>query len=156
MAVLLKSYQPQDAQEIAALFYECVHAIAAQDYTQEQLDAWAPKKIDAEKWCAALQKSETVVAWIQNQIVGFANLQGNYFDRLFVHKDFQSQGIATKLAEHIEKIAVQAGEKEIFVAASHTAKPFFEKREYTVSKKQIVKKGNIELENFLMKKVLKK
>ena len=46
----LRNYQPSDCRETARLFYETVHTINARDYTQEQLDAWAPESRDLEEW----------------------------------------------------------------------------------------------------------
>ena len=57
------------------------------------------------------------------KIVGFEDMNGNgYLDRLYVHKDYQGQGVASAICDELERFA--AG-KTITTHASITAKPFF-------------------------------
>ena len=42
----IRAYTPADCQRTAALFYDTVHAVACRDYSQEQLDSWAPEDRD--------------------------------------------------------------------------------------------------------------
>lgn len=44
--MLLRKYEPSDGDAMAALFYDTVHSVNAGDYTKEQLDAWAPGRMD--------------------------------------------------------------------------------------------------------------
>ena len=67
-------------------------------------------------------------------------------DLLYVHKDFQRQGIATALCDELEK-----GFTVIKTYASVTAKPFFEKRGYKTIKEQEVERLGIKLKNFEMR-----
>ena len=91
----LRPYQPQDLDAILELFYETVHAVNRRDYSPSQLDAWAPKQPDRDRWAQSLAAHYTVVAVAGGTVAGFADLASDgYFDRLFVHKDFQRQGIA--------------------------------------------------------------
>ena len=52
--MLLREYGEEDLEEIVRLFYRTVHVVAAADYSEEQLDAWAPVEADREKWRASL------------------------------------------------------------------------------------------------------
>lgn len=63
----LRNYQPSDCRETARLFYETVHTINARDYTQEQLDAWAPESRDLEEWNRRFLEHRSVVAVDQGQ-----------------------------------------------------------------------------------------
>ncbi|WP_099204880.1 GNAT family N-acetyltransferase [Scatolibacter rhodanostii] len=152
----LRQYKAEDDAEMVKLFQETVHSVNAKDYTKEQQDVWAPKEIELKTWCKAFKESYTVIAESEGKMVGFANLDGNYFDRLFVHKDFQRLGIGAMLAEDIESQAVKKELTYIDVQASITAKPFFERCGYKVIKKQRFKRNNIFMENFVMKKSLRK
>jgi len=78
-----------------------------------------------------------------------------YLDRLYVHKDFQGQGIATIIADELEKYA-QRRDIIITTEASITAKPFFEKRGYKTIKQQSVERKGQTLINFIMEKYLVK
>ena len=42
----LRKYTPSDCGVMAELFYQTVHSVNAQDYTREQLDAWATGEVD--------------------------------------------------------------------------------------------------------------
>lgn len=60
-----------------------------------------------------------VTAKCDQVLVGFATLDGNYIDMLFVHMDYQRQGIAQGLYEILEQIALTKGVSSIY---SHVSK----------------------------------
>ena len=45
-SIALRSFRAEDLQEILTLFYQTIHYINAKDYTEEQLDVWAPQYHD--------------------------------------------------------------------------------------------------------------
>ena len=109
-----------------------VHTVNAKDYTKEQLDVWATRQVDLEKWNQSLQEHCSMVAVDNEIIVGFGDIdKDGYLDRLFVHADYQGKGIATAVCNQLE----QAVKGDITTHASITAKPFFEKRGYKIVKK---------------------
>lgn len=108
-------------------------------------------------WDKSLSNKNTVVVEINGLIVGFGDIDDTgYFDRLFVHKDFQGQEIATMIANKLEKYAKQNGIMVVTTEASITAKPFFEKRGYLVIKQQSIELKGQTLTNFVMEKNLDK
>ena len=153
MKILLRNYKPADITSIVNLFRETVHTVNAQDYSQEQINAWAPKDIDIEKWGDKLLQHYTIVAECNGTICGFGDIDSTgYFDHLFIHKDYQGCGIATGIVSAIENYAKQKGFEEITVAASITAKPFFLNKGYIVVKEQEVEYNGQIFINFSMKK----
>ena len=48
----IRKYQPSDCKTLTELFYYTVHTVNAKDYTEEQLNVWATKQMDLEKWNA--------------------------------------------------------------------------------------------------------
>lgn len=151
--MILRKYRPSDCADMAKLFYDTVHKINAKDYSNEQLDAWASGNINLEAWDASFLEHNTFVAEIDGNIVGFADMDNTgYLDRLFVHKDFQSMGIATALVNELEQSARASGIFRFETYASITARPFFEKRGYIVEfENQVIRKG-ITLVNYKMVK----
>lgn len=148
----IRRYQKSDCEELAKLFYNTVHTINIQDYSVEQLNAWATGQVDLKKWNQSLQEHFSVVAVMGETIVGFGDIdKTGYLDRLYVHGDYQRQGIATGICDCLEK-EIQGN---ITTHASITAKPFFEKRGYKVIKKQQVERQGIFLTNYVMRKVQK-
>lgn len=145
----LRKYQQSDCKVLTELFYHTVHTVNAKDYTEEQLNAWATGQVDLEKWNRSFQEHDSFVAVENGVIVGFGDIdQTGYLDRLYVHADYQGQGIAAAICDRLE----QTVEGNITTHASVTASPFFEKRGYHVIKEQQVERQGIFLTNFVMQK----
>ena len=146
--MLIREYIASDCQQLAQLFYQTVHAVNAKDYTQEQLCAWATGQVDLSAWDRSFLAHTTYVAVKDGVIVGFGDIdKTGYLDRLYVHKDYQRQGIATALCDALEK-----GFCKITTHASITAKPFFLNRGYQVREEQRVLRNGIYLTNYIMEK----
>lgn len=147
--MIIREYRSTDCAETAELFYTTVHAINAADYTREQLAAWAPEQRDLESWNRSLLEHYSLVAEENHAIAGFGDISSQgCLDRLYVHKDFQRQGVATAICNALE----QRIRGNIVTHASITARPFFEKRGYTVVREQQVKRQGLVLVNFVMEK----
>lgn len=153
MDITLRNYNPKDITAVVNLFRDTIHTINAKDYNKEQLNAWAPEYIDADLWSVKLSQHYTLVAECDGVICGFGDMDDTgYFDHLFVHKDYQGQGIAAKIADALEEYAQGKGFAVITVAASITAQPFFLKRNYTVVREQKVEYNGQTFTNFFMEK----
>ena len=146
----LRDYSKPDCAILAQLFYDTVHMVNAKDYTREQLDAWATGEVNLEAWNESFQAHHTVVAELDGKIVGFGDMDEiGYLDRLYVHKDYQRRGVATAICNALEQNSNAA---EFTTHASITARPFFEKRGYTVVREQQVERRGELLTNFVMRK----
>lgn len=157
----VREFRVSDADEILTLLYETVHSINAHDYTREQLAAWAPnlsaeeRQNRMERLRESLSGNSSWVAVRGAIIVGFADITiDGYLDHLYVHKEFQGQGIASGLLHRIEQEAMVHGVKEIRTDASLTAKPFFEQMGYVVLWAQTVSVRGVSMGNFKMIKRL--
>lgn len=155
----VREFQVTDVDQIVTLFYETVHAINAHDYTVEQLAAWAPKlsaderKQRIQRLRESLSHNISYVAVRGDTIVGFADITTDgYLVHLFVHKDFQGQGIASGLLHRVEQEALGHGVKQIRTNASITAKPFFEHKGYVAVCAQTVSVRGVSMGNFKMTK----
>lgn len=148
--MILRNYSKTDCTELAELFYDTVHTVNAKDYTREQLAAWATGEVNLEAWNKSFLAHHTVVAELDGQIVGFGDMdETGYLDRLYVHKDYQRRGVATAICDALER---NTKASELTTHASITARPFFEKRGYTVVRQQQVERGGELLTNFVMRK----
>ena len=88
-------------------------------------------------------------------IVGFGSVNDDgYMHTLFVHKDFQHQGVVTSLYKHLEAYARERGAKRLTSEVSITAKPFFEKQGFQVDEEQKRKANQMCLTNYKMSKQL--
>jgi len=129
--VEIRRYLPSDLAQISQLFYDTVHRVNAIDYSKEQPDVWATGLLNLAAWNESFLAHYTLVAVASNNVIaGFGDItREGYLDRLYVHKDYQGQGIATALCNELEN----AIESDKFTThASITAKPFFERRGYQV------------------------
>ena len=149
----LRIYEIADTEEIMKLFYDTVHEVNIHDYTQEQVDAWAPANMDIHLWIKGLGSKFTYVAEEQGKIIGFGELEANgHIDRFYCHKDFQRKGIGKKILEQLESKARFLEIEKLFLEASITAKPFFESQNFIVVKQQEVERRGQILINFIMEK----
>lgn len=151
----LREYRPGDCREMAQLFYDTVHFVNRQDYTPDQLNAWADGNVDLDAWDRSFREHYTLVAEEDGKITGFGDMdRTGYLDRLYVHRDCQGRGIATALCDRLERWAKQQREVApvITTHASVTARPFFEKRGYRVMREQQVERKGQLLTNYVMVK----
>lgn len=149
---LIRKYCSSDCKETAALFYHTVHTVNAKDYTKAQRSVWAPVCRDLESWDRSLLAHTAFVAVKGNLIVGFGDIdETGYLDRLYVHRNYQRQGIATALCLRLEQTGLY---DKVITDASITAKAFFEKRGYCTIRAQQVERGGIYLTNYRMEKKL--
>ncbi|MDE6397767.1 MAG: GNAT family N-acetyltransferase [Clostridiales bacterium] len=142
----IRRYKNEDCDTVSELFYETVHAVNARDYTAEQLSVWANSADSLKSRRIDLLKQSTLIAEINGVIVGFGSIdKSGCLDLLFTHKDYRKQGVATALCNALEKAFSM-----VKTYASITAKPFFEKRGYSVVKAQEVERCGVQLKNYVM------
>lgn len=145
----LRTFRAEDGPELMDLFYNTVHTVNAKDYTEEQLNAWAPKNRDVNLWTQSLLEHYTVVAEEGGIITGFGDLQlPGYLDRLYVHAAYQGRGIGSAICDQLEA----AASGPVTTHASITARPFFEARGYRVIRQQTVGRSGVTMTNFVMVK----
>ncbi|RZJ61012.1 MAG: GNAT family N-acetyltransferase [Flavobacterium sp.] len=153
--ITIRPALPADLPEIKQLFVETIMNVCSNDYTNEQQRIWAATAENEERWTNALNDQYFVVAERESKIAGFASLaNNNYFDFLYVHKDFQRQGIADGLYEYLERKALDSGTRILTSDVSKTARPFFERKGFKVVSEQTNVRLGIEIVNYKMEKEL--
>ncbi len=145
-----------DIPEIQKLYQDTVLTVNRKDYSQEEVEDWASCGEDASHLCALLAEHRYMVAVNdQNVIVGFTSINDDgYIHVMFVHKDFQRQGVATLLYQSIEQYAREKGIRRLTSEISITARPFFEKQGFIVDEEQKRKANKLRLTNYIMSKLL--
>ena len=143
-----------DAVELKNLFQNTVLAINRRDYSQAEVEDWASCGDNLSNIEDMIKTHYFIVAVNQqSEIVGFSSItpQG-YLHSMFVHKNFQGEGIATMLLNEIEQYVITNGIIRITSEVSLTARPFFEKKGYIVEEEQKRKANQLSLTNFWMAK----
>lgn len=156
----IRKGQIDDLDELQMLFIETVTEVCISDYADDQIDAWVSdtkNNVNKQRWVDALSNQFVLVAQDENKIIGFATLDcGNYIDFLFVHKDFQRQGVANKLYKEIGNEALHQQSAYLTSNVSKTARPFFENNGFVVVKEQVVHIKGVKLTNYKMMKTIGK
>lgn len=154
MTLVIRSYQEDDQSTVLNLFIDAVHAINSKDYTQEQLDAWAPKDQSGEfDWGDRIHSGNGYVVMLSDQVVAFGTIDDRGFlDFLYVHPKHQRQKLATYLFTRMELEAEELGLAKIYTYSSITAKPFFEKMGFRVVRENSVEKDGVRIMNWYMEK----
>ncbi|WP_179320866.1 GNAT family N-acetyltransferase [Winogradskyella helgolandensis] len=143
----------EDIPEITSLFRDTITHINKKHYSENQIIAWASGADDTEEWEKRIKKLYFIVAEIETNVVGFAYLKnGNYLDGLFVHKDYQRQGIGSKLLRIIESQVMMNDFEVLKSDVSKTALPFFDNKYFEVLKKQKKTVKGVGFENYLVEK----
>ena len=144
-------YDEQYVREIAELFHNTTRAIASKDYTDQEINAWAGKTIDYDKWQNRLKLKHPFLAIKDSHVVGFAELEKDgHKDCFYVHKDYQKQSIEKSLMKKIKIEAKKNKIQKLFAEVSITAKPFFLAAGFQTIRSNIAIKGNQKLRNYIM------
>ena len=153
--VTIRSFREDDLDSLIDLFRNTIHNVNIQDYTQDQVDAWAPEYIDKNRWMRILTDGFAIVAEVNGELAGFTNLMSNgHIHFLFISHNHQRMGIATLLLYRIEFEAIQLGSSKMSTDSSITARPFFEKMGFTVLRPQKSEFNGEVFDNFKMEKEL--
>jgi putative acetyltransferase len=150
----LRPYLADDLPVLVQIFAAAIEELAAEDYGEAQLAAWAAQA-DEDAFATRLAGQLTLVATLEHSPVGFVSLRGkDVIDMLYVHPGAARQGVATALIDALEKLAAARGAGRLTVDASDTATPLFQKRGYTLERRNTVEIGGEWLGNTSMQKIL--
>ncbi|PID44710.1 MAG: GNAT family N-acetyltransferase [Proteobacteria bacterium] len=149
----IRKYKESDAPALWAVFYHTVHNVNIRDYSKAQVEAWAPDEFDPEIWQRKMNCISPFVAEIENEIVGYADLQENgLIDHFFCHYKYQGKGIGRSLMEQVITTGQLKGISRLYSEVSITARPFYEKFGFKVVKEQIVAVHGQKLCSFVMER----
>ena len=155
--VALRPYVPADTKRCAEIFRSSIEELAAEDYNEEQREAWASRADDEQAFGARLAGALTLLAMIDGAIAGFASLKGaDQIDMLFIDPELARQGAGRTLIEALTKLAQARGAKRLTVDASDTARPLFERQGFTAERRNLVRVGDEWLANTTMAKTLRR
>lgn len=149
----IRKYVEEDAQITWQLFFNTVRNINRQDYTVQQLQAWAPESMDLFIWNKRMRDIDPFIAELDGNIVGYADLQNNgLIDHFFCHQNYQRQGVGRALMIHIMHEGKKRHINHYFSQVSITAKPFFEHFGFKVVEQRSVEVKELTLLCFHMEK----
>ncbi len=163
----IRPYTSADCQRCLNLFRDTIRRVNAQDYSPQQIAAWASPDIDPLGWDARFAERFAYVAQFDSDsnaqlgsdsaldsdpdIVGFVDMTPTgYLDRLFVCAAHQRQGIATSLIAQVLCDATRTAIPTVTADVSITAVPFFARMGFCDAVAQSVECRGARFTNFRM------
>lgn len=152
--ISIRNYQTKDVEALTNIYFNTIHRINIKHYTQEQVDVWAPQSsLETDGWAKKFLKTNPIVAVVGEKVVGFAEFEPDgHIDCFYVHHEWIGKGVGAALMSEIFDRARRLNIDRIFVEASITAKPFFEKQGFSLLSEQTVVIKGIGLTNYKMEK----
>jgi putative acetyltransferase len=155
MEISIRQFKQEDADTLHQLFYHTIRHVNCRDYSQAQVEAWAPTDYDKTQWNKRIAEINPFVVEYEGVIVAYADIQPNgYIDHFFCHHQYQGKGIARQLMQHLHQQAKEMKLDKAFAHVSITARPFFEKAGFRVVKAQQVPIRGLILTNYVMEKLV--
>lgn len=155
--IKIQAYTQEDAQAVTEIFYQAVYALDTRVYTDAQKSAWAPLPIDDSFWAHRLACKKPFLAKMGDKTLGFIELDADgHIDCLYVHPQWQRQGIAAALYYYVLQAAKRKKMQRLYVEASLAAQPFFLKQGFKLIKKNHLDRRGQVLINFSMELILLK
>lgn len=122
----IRRYFPGEEAQIWQVYFRATHESNAADYDVELLNRWAPPDMDMTAWAARLLEKNPFVALMDDEIVGFAELDASGFlDYFYVTPERQRQGVGAALMAALVSEACALGVQAMTADVSITAKRFF-------------------------------
>ena len=152
-SVNIREFRAGDEPALHDVFRSAIHQIARADYTEQEVNAWAPERPDLEPWAQHMRELRPFVAEHEGQIVGYADVQPNgYIDHFFVSGAHGRQGIGTLLMNRLHQAAQSQGVQVLTSDVSLTAQPFFRKFGFDLIEHRTRLIRGVVLRNALMRK----
>lgn len=152
----IRRFRMGDEPALFAVYCSAIRQTARVDYSQEQIDAWAPQDLDATVWRNKMREIQPFVAEDGAEVVGYADLQASgYIDHFFVSGSRPRQGIGSELMRRIHKEADALQLPELSADVSRTAQPFFAHHGFAVVEHRSRELRGVIVPNAFMRKVLR-
>ena len=152
----LRPYTPADAPALAALYARSVRHFGPRAYNPEQVEAWAATAC-AEKTAARCADGRTVLVaeGPEGTLLGYGDMEADgHLDFLYTAPEGEGQGVGSALYAALEDVARAQGSARIVVEASELARPLFERRGFTLTRRNDFEVAGVPIHNYSMEKAL--
>lgn len=161
MAYSLRPFKEFDADALAQLTLAAIRTIATQKYSAEQVEAWAARHPDAQRFIERARAGSQIIGAVdgEGRPVAYALLEPDgHLDMLYCHPHHSGRGLANELLAAVEQQARGMSLRRLYTEASELARPAFERAGYTVTHRrdfEIAHDGrSISIHNYAMEKPL--
>jgi putative acetyltransferase len=99
--LIIRKFQNGDELTLREIFFNTIRNVNIKDYSEVQVQAWAPDDYDQPEWYKRISAIDPFVAILNGEIVGYADVQDDgYIDHFFCHWKHK----ARVLVKHYNKI----------------------------------------------------
>lgn len=153
--MLLREYQPSDAETLAAIYRDAVIEIGSGAYDAKQVEVWSSYPDDIEEFRRLLSQGLTIVALHDKQLVAFGQLNPpDHIAFAYTASHFARLGYATEIYKRLEVRAIEQGVQCLHTEASRISKHFFLKMGFRLVETEIVERKGVQFERFKMEKII--
>ena len=155
--MLVRTFEPSDADALATLFHASVREVGIRDYSLEQVVAWSPSKPDPAKYRHRAERRMFFVAEKgAGGLIGYADLDlDGHIDHLYCRPDAVGIGVGSALYAAIENAAKERGFAVLFVEASVAARRLFERQGFNVEARNDFCVNGVAIHNYRMSKSIR-
>lgn len=152
--MLIRDFEPADAEALTALFHTTVHLVGIRDYSSEQVAAWSPSKPDAARYLEQAEGRTFMVAVDDDGVIGgYGVLKPNgHIDHLYCRPDVVGTGVGSAVLAALEESARNAGITSLFTEASEGARRLFERRGFKMDARNDFTIDGVAIHNYRMSK----
>ena len=132
--MLIRAFEPADADALAALFHASVRQIGIRDYSTEQVSAWSPSPPTPEEYLRRAEVQRLLVAENSDgEPIGYGAMgPDGLIDHLYCRPDVVGTGVGLALYAALENAAKASGIAVLTVEASEAARRLFERAGFKV------------------------
>ena len=152
----LRPYHPADAIALTDLYARSVRHYGPRAYTPAQVAAWAAT---ADVARTAARCSDGRQVWVAQDdagvVMGFGDLEADgHLDMLYAAPEAEGLHVGSLLYAAIETHAREQGMEWLIVEASELARPLFERRGFTLLRRNDLLLDGVAIHNYRMEKRL--
>jgi putative acetyltransferase len=153
----IRDYRASDAAVLSRLYERSVRELGARRYSPEQIEAWVSLRPSADRLEAKMAdgRFRLVSEGDAGAILAFVDVETDgHIDLLYAAPEASGTPASTRLYEAAEARAAAAGCARLFAEASELARPFFERRGFSVLERRDFEVGGVAIHNYAMEKRL--
>ncbi len=152
---MIRKYQAGDEIEIGQIYYDAVHELTRDDYSEEQRKAWAtPIDSDAAwatKWRKRCELKQPWVAVVGDEVVGFIEFEEDgHIECTYVSPAHAGKGHMSAIMKRIFEEARKSKLIRLYAEVSITARPFFERHGFRVTRDNPHEVRGVPILNYIM------
>jgi putative acetyltransferase len=158
MPIRIRSYVSDDATSLVTIFYNAVRIAGLRDYSQRQVEVWAPKIPDIAKCDTRARDGRHVFVAVNeaDEPIAYGDLElSGHIDHLYCRPDLIGHGLGAALYDRLEQEAESLKISRVFVEASEAARRLFLKKGFTETSRNNFMLDGVPMHNYRMEKWLR-